>query len=292
MQTELKNTLTKEQLEYITEYLLMFKHAYFHITHKKLETADELINLVMSDEITFEDVFMAHTDIQFDINGDSQDEEFWERNMEAFMYENYYPDEHKKVNEGAWIKIRNKNGFEVHYAKKAGRKRRYSEEYAELMRKYQRLMEKTIDNLSSVISIENELTSDELKTRTKSDNKKIDSVFSRIKELSVRMVIDLPVYEVKINRTKHVTEYYMPYQYELVHDIEEFSDAYVQNIPGVTIKSLYTSQNADAVFYLQSRGISKKVAEMMAALKQTYFSVDMSVAMKAYHDVLNNCEFK
>jgi len=244
-------------------------------------TTEEIIDLVLRDEITFEDVFMAHIDERFDINGDEADDDFWERNMEMFAYENYYPDEHKNVNDGAWIKIRTENGFEVHYAKKSGRKRRYNEEYSELMKKCHKLMEKSIDNLSCI------LTSDELTSRTEPGNKKLESISSKMKELSVRMVIDLPVYEVKINRTRHVTEYYMPCQYEIVSDIDEFSGAYAQSAPGVTVKSLYTSNNADAVFYLQSRGISKKVAEMMAALKQTYFKVDMTIAMKAYHEVLN-----
>ncbi len=287
-QTEtIKSKLTAEQLEHLRVYLEMYARAYYFLTRIKLTTVDEVIDLIMNDVITFEDVFDVYVDKCFKDNGDDDEEDFWERHMEKFMYENYYPNNNKNVNEGAWIKIRTENGFEVHYAKKSNRKRRYNEEYAELLKQYQRIGNTSINRMTRELAGVTELdpTATELSKR---ERVKMDTLSDKMKEIAVRILLALPVYEVKINRTKSSLEYYLPYQYEIVTDIDEFSDAYVAGLPGVTAKSLYTSQNSDAVFYLQSRGISKKVAEMMAALKQTYFKVDMITAMKAYDDMLKS----
>lgn len=73
-----------------------------------------------------------------------------------------------------------------------------------------------------------------------------------------------------------------------MEDIDEFSNAYMQKLPGVTIKELYTSDNSDAVFYLQSRGISKRIAQMMAALQKTYFVINMNTMTEVYEKFLKD----
>jgi len=279
------NAISKERLEYLKLYLTVFAKAFRFVTSKKLETLDQLIDAIQKDKITFDDVFGEFVERCFKTNFGTDDEErFWDDNMKMFDRENYFPDNNKQLGEGAWIKIRTENGFEIHYAKKANRKRRYEEEYQALSKKIMKLYKKDIVDLEDtelnvqkmeeILSPANEIKKEKLKQQHL--------------ELGVRIILNsLPVYEVKIMRTKSVAEYYLPYQYEIVDNIEEFSDAYINSVPGVKIKSLYTSQNKDAIFYLQSRGIRKEVAQMMAALKQTYFTVNMEVAITEYGKIFN-----
>jgi hypothetical protein len=276
--------LTKDQCEYLARYFFMYKKAYYFITGNKLNTVEEIMNIILSDKITFEDIYNVFLDERFTALASEADEIYWDDNMEKFECMNYFPDHTKNVGDGSWIKIRNENGFEIHYAKKSGRKRRYEEEYSELVSKYSRVGNKTIQDLTDALSGDVGQLRDE--KVSKANEAKMEKLQNELKELSLRIVIGIPLYEVKIYRTKSSIEYYLPYQYELVEDIAEFSDAYVNNIPGVHGKTLYTSQNADAVFYLQSRGISKKNAEMMAALKQTYFVVNMRESMEAYNNIM------
>lgn len=287
MENQTKNTtkLTRKQLEHLALYFMLMKNTYYFMTNKKLNTAEEILELIESDTITFEDIFDVYFEDRFTKYGDDEDERYWEDNMHKFTYENYFPQSNKNVEDGAWIKIRNENGFEIHYAKKSSRKRRYDEEYERIVQQILMTRNKSIKRLTAELAGSDPILPENVDL-TKSQNDKIDALNDEMKELSIRTVIGLPVYEVKINRTKSKTEYYLPYQYELVTDINEFADGYVNGLPGVNAKMLYTAQNKDAVFYLQSRGISKKNAEMLAALQQTYFTVNMHEAMQAYDSML------
>jgi len=273
--------LTKERIEYIKTYLLVFAKAFSFVTGKKLETLEQLVSAIEKDEITFDDVFEEFLERCFKTNmGEDKEEYFWEDNMELFGRQNYFPDNSKQIGEGAWIKIRNENGFEIHYAKKANRKRRYNEEYEAICKKIVRLYKKDISDLQDMnTNIDEVLTPAKEKKKKELENKKL--------ELGVRIILNsLPVYEVKVMRTKSVAEYYLPSQYEIINDIDEYANAYIAKVPSLKIKTLYTSQNKDAVFYLQSRGITKEVAEMMAALKQTYFTFNMKEGIETYNTFL------
>lgn len=269
---------SKEQYDFLLEYITVFAHAYRMQTHKKITTVEQLFTLMESKDFTFEDVFMVYVEKCMDANADRGDERFWEENIELFGYENYYPTKDKIVNEGAWIKIRTENGFEVHWTKKANRKRRYNEEYDAACKSLIRLTKGQINELSDTSNEKTvaEIITDKVKSKRTALERKIS-------ELSMRVVLQLPVYEVKIQRTKSTAEYYLPTQYTIVDDINEFADAYTSGVDGVAVKTLFTSQNKDAVFYMQSRGISKKIAEMLAALKQTYFIINMREAISAYN---------
>lgn len=281
-----KIKLSKKQIEYLIQYFLVFKKAYYMQTYKKLETFDQLLEVLEAGEFTFEDVFMNHIDNRLrDISLDALI--YWDNNMELFGVDNYFPSKSKKCNDGAWIKIKTLNGFEIHWAKKANRKRRFEEEYQKLVTKYSNTLNRLTRSLKSLLKEENP-NIDTLEEKTNIVNtKKNKLIKDKLSELELRISIGLEIYEVKIQRTKSKVEYYLPSQYEIIEDIEFYSDAYSNDVPGVDIKILYTSQNKDAIFYLQSRGISKKKAEMLAALKQTYFTCNMITASNAYHENLN-----
>lgn len=273
---EVINPLTKDEIEYLAQYFMLFKSAYYHIRGIKLETLDQIIDLINSKEITFEDVFFVYIDKIFR-SGDlrEEDEIFWEDNMDKFDCQNYFPGD-KRIETGAWIKIRNEVGFEIHYAKPTNRKRRFNEELEAVQSEMAKYIKNQLEDLQN-------------DRKPRIDYKaKLDALNLKYLELKLRMYINIKPYEVKIQRNKSKVEYYMPYQYELVHDIETYSDAYVQNVPALTIKTLYTSQNNDAIFYLQSRGISKKTAEMMASLKQTYFTFNMVEGCFIYNEFLKS----
>ncbi len=272
---ETTSELTKEQLEHLSLYLLCFKKAYYIQTGKKLETVDQIIDTINEGVFEFEDVFTTYLDQCCNEIGE-EDSYFLDYNIERFNCENYFPSSNKKVNEGKWIKLRTSVGFEVHFARTSNRKRRFSEELEKIEKKLSSLFNSQLKGLQ-----DSNKKVDEVITPAK--KKKAEELQNQISELRVRMLIGLRPYEVRINRTKTKVEYYHPYQYEIVEDIQEFSDAYVNKITGVNVKSLYTSQNEDAVFYLRSRGISERAARMLALLKQTYFIVDMNKAIDEYN---------
>ncbi len=275
---EAESKLTKDQLDFLRIHLDVFKKGYYLRTHTKLEIIDQIVNVIEKGDFVYEDLFNMYIDEIFTSQGFGNMEEediFFEENMDMFRCINYFPD-HKDVKEGSWIKIRTENGFEIHYAKKSNRKRRFYEEAVKISEHLILFNNRQINDLKDESKKVDEICSP-------SKEKKKQLLKSKLQELNIRSMIALKPYEVRINRTKSKVEYYLPYQYELVNDIEEFSNAYMDDMVGVNIKSLYTSQNRDAVFYLTSRGISKKVAEMMATLKQTYFIIDMNKAMVEFN---------
>lgn len=219
---------------------------------------------------------MTYIDECFGICENDEESDFWERNMEMFDYENYFPNNNKQVDNGAWIKVRTETGFEVHYAKRSTRKRRFSEDIVALQKDSIIASRKNIRNIQSDMKYVGAMSP---KVKAKQT-----AIIHKIDELYVRQLIVLTPYEVKINRTKSKIEYLLPYQYTIVEDVTEFVDAYIQGISGVTSKTLFTSHNEAAEFYLQSRGISRKNAEMLAALKQSYFKVNMIEAMDMYNE--------
>ena len=251
--------MTKEQVEIISEYLLIFQKAYILTTGKKLETVEQILELIKSGKFTFEDdVWGIYLDATLQELSNSESE-YFDNHIEDFFCEVYFPEDNKRLPDGgAWVKIRTETGFEVHFAKKSLRKKRWNELIAAELKSSKRNM-----NLSKL------------------DKAQIS--LDAITELRIREAIKLAPYEIYINRTKAKKEYYFTNQYTIVDDIERFSEAYMASITGVYSKNLYTSVNKDAIFYLQSRGIPKKVAEIMASLKQMYFIVNIEEAMGEYN---------
>ena len=271
-----KQKLTPAETEALALYLFTFSRAYYACTRKKLETVDQIIDVIEAGEFTFENVFFEHIEECLWCNSDNEDEAiFWEDNMEMFDYQNYFP-EKKRVDDGAWIKIRTEKGFEIHWANTAVRKRRFQEEIETAYKKSISLVKRELSGLNDISKKVEEIETHALKAK----KLKYERLIS---ELRVRDAIELKPYEVRIKRTKSTTEYFYPYQYELVDDIEQFATAYAENVTGVSTKKLYRSNNEDAIFYMTSRGISRKTAEMMAALKESYFVVNMEEAMTEYN---------
>jgi hypothetical protein len=227
---------------------------------EKLVNAEQLIYAVEREEFSFEeDIWGGYLDEVLD-GMEEIHAEYFDNNIQKFDCEIYFPNENKLLPEGGgWIKIRTETGFEVHFARKAVRLRRWTE------------------------LIERELRSTKRNLKTKNLENASKFLNDSTPELMIRNRISLQPYEVYIYKTKSQKAYLMPDEYELVDDIDQFAEAYMNSITGVRTKGLYTSQNKDAVFYLQSRGIPKKVAEVMASLKQMYFTVNMEEALEEYN---------
>jgi hypothetical protein len=252
------NNLTKEEIDLLANYLLIFKKAYYLATREALNTVEQLINLINGGNFTFEDdVWGIYLDTALHDLMDNE-LEYFDNHIEEFMCEIYFPTNTSLPEGGAWIKIRTETGFEVHYAKKAIRKKRWNE-----------LIEKCLKSANRTLRVR--------------DTDKAKPLLDKLPELRIRQALNLPPYEVYIYRTKTKKEYYYTNQYTIIENIEEFSNAYISSVTGLYAKTLYSSVNKDAIFYLQSRGIPKKVAEIMASLKQMYFVVNMEEAITEYN---------
>ena len=170
---------------------------------------------------------------------------YWEDNMEMFSYKNYF-DDSNDVGEGAWIKIRTERGYEVHYAKKSGR----IHDWGDLVIKELRKKEGDVD---------------------------------KVHEYMIRRGIGMQVPEVFYYNLKNKRVYVQNYQYEL-YNIDDMVTYIMDNCPHITTGMHYTSNNSREEFYIRTRGISKKMAEIMADLKQCYFQVDIVGAMDTFNN--------
>jgi hypothetical protein len=266
--------LTQLQTEFLKKYLECFYIAYRNITGKKLQTLEELIEIIVSGKLTFEEVFDEYVSRCFGgtlTSLSNEEEDYYLANLEAFSHENYLTlDSKKDIGSGAWVKIRTERGYELHYAKPSTRKIRYNEVV-------ERLQNKLINKLKKA---NNTLTLENL-----------DSALKAVKdpeflEAKLRLYIGLQPLQIRIQRNKNKTEYYLPYQYELVDDIQQYCDLYISKLPHLKVKTIATAINEDKIFYLQSRGISRRNAEIMAALNQSYFTFDLVGATETYNNFL------
>lgn len=264
--------ITKAEMEHLIKFVRTFGFHYSMRTGKPLTSLEQLIGAFETDEFTLEDMYYSHLD-QVLQHATKAEDIFWENHMEMFEYQNYFPNQcNKSVDEGAWIKIRTKTGYEVHWARFSNRKIIYGELIEHHMVEIDNYIKK-IDFSIATNTIE-------------SFQKKVNDHRDIVSELMIRQYISIKPYEVRITRTKSKTEYYLPYQYELVTDeeLEHLSSAYVDHVVGVGAKTLYTQDNKDAIFYLTTRGIPKRTAEIMAMLKQMYFTFNMEEALEEYNN--------
>lgn len=269
---EQSNKLTDDQLQSLSLYLDCFKTTYRIATGKKLEEISQIIDVILDGTFTFEDVFMVYIDSVF-LHEDNTIGYTWDDHMELYDYQNFFPNSNgKKIDNGAWIKFRSKNGYELHFAKPSRRKRRFNEEIEACYRKTAALLKKGTRDLESV-------------GRTESDHDdKLAKLEEQLNILKVYQVINIKPYEVVIKRTKYKSEYYMPHQYEIVDDLDEHIKYAIGKVPGVDVKAMRDGDNEDKVFYLRSRGISEGMARIMASLNQTYFTVNMDTVFEKYNE--------
>lgn len=257
----------KEKIELLHTCIKCMVRAYYNINGKVIKTLQELISLIESEDITIEDVFIDYIDRilkQLTYNH----EICWDDNMDMFGVENFFPNLFNKgVGDGCWIKIRNKDGYEIHFAKKSKRKIRYSE-----------LINVCSERICKINNCDYE------------DSNKIKDGLNKIELLretqlcyEILMAINIPVYEVVVKRTKNRSEYYYPYQYEIVNDVSETTDYYLSKIDCVGMVSFLDSDNEDKIFYLTSRGISREVAVIMASLNHSYFVVNINKALHQFN---------
>lgn len=197
-----------------------------------------------------EEIFCAQIDHIFEIDDMSTDEF-----DNLFQLENFYPAFVKKdVGSGSWIRIATETGYNVYWAKAAPQKRISEEQLRRQHKKLNHLPKKTVSQLNKILSL--------------------------VDEIKAALLIKQFPHELKyvrIMRTRTQSEYVLPYQYEIVNDIQLYTEVIrdKMNKGAVKYKSYFTKQDEDQVFYLQSRGIDRDTAVLMCKLQQVYFQVDV-----------------
>jgi hypothetical protein len=243
-----------------------FQMLHYHKIGEFPKSIEEVIDAVVNRVITPQDIF-DETSNFYDLT--DEEEDYWLDNINVFSYENYFPSEDKQAKAGGvWIKVKTKKGYQVHLAKKATRKHRFKE-----------------DSLKSIKQAIEELVNDKPEESKESNKKSVKS--------SVMAKIGLQPYELWYWRTKTQKAYVTPCEYEIV-DIEEFiNHAQSKNLKGIVgVRSLFTSQNQDKIFYLQSRGIPKGLAQIYANLGQCYFNVNIEEGWERFNAQWNSDENK
>jgi len=153
----------------------------------------------------------------------------------------------KDPGEGAWVKIRTERGFELRFVKRSAKKIDWWKELHGIGRALKR---HSLDQL-------------------KEDGE-------RLLYLKVLDLFQVSPVFVKYQRTKSQVEYLLPSQYEIVEDIDEYIDVFLgATTKNIKMHTIWNERNRDQVFYLQSRGISRERAQLMAAMTSCWFEVDI-----------------
>jgi hypothetical protein len=232
-----------------------FSLLFFRKTGKTLESVEELLDAISNKTITCEELFDERLNhIEFS----EQAEDYWLSNLEHFSYENYFPPLEKQAKQGGvWIKVRTEKGFKIHLAKKANRKINLSDDaFASL-----------------AIWKKNLLNTDAQK-----------KVWHKV----VLQIIGIQPYELFYYKTRTRKVYITPCEYEIVDINEWIENVQSGSLKGfLTVHSLFTSDSKEKAFYLQSRGINKELALILANLSQCYFDFNFVKAYNAYGEVHN-----
>lgn len=263
----------EQDLEKLKLFINQFAKYYRMSTGKTLTSIEELMELIESGEYTLEDIFYEKIN---EINFSEEESIHWEDNMEKFSYENFFPHSKEVDGNSIWIKIRTDSGYEVHLAKRSLRKHRWNEIAANkrlelelcvtrlkkaLGRKY-----KTIKDLDSLAR----------------KQPKFEKLRDDYLTACIYFKIGVPLHEVFIRRTKSKKEYYLPHEYEVIEDVNEYIDYYLKKVPGVKFYPIIIGENDDKIFYMQSRGIPKEVAIVMCNLRNTYIKIDLDLMNSIY----------
>ncbi len=216
----------------------------------------------------FEDIISRHYDGGTDI---SEDEE--EMLTDKFWFDHVYPEQEEKLALGqVWVKVFKKGedglltGFSIYLANQF----RYTTDdatrkIASLTIQSSRALRLHEDKMNiSTIG----LSADELAKSLKTIDKSFRAYQSLMNEMALFVLIETtglsPVYcRYKVNKSKSVVVHTADYDI-LTDDIMER----LAEVNGTTVKqkNIYKSDTSDQVFYLRSRGVSKKIAEAMANL--------------------------
>lgn len=173
-------------------------------------------------------------------------------NLTDFAYLDKDPGE-----SGAWIKIRTERGFELHFAKRARKKIDYLNDFHKLARK---------------------------RTEGK-DSQDLEKMMKEMVYLGFLTRIDASPVFVRYQRTKSQEKYLRPSEYELVDDIDFYIDTFLSlKTKNIKMHTIWNERNQDQVFYLQSRGISKERAQLMASMERCWFEVDIIGCCDEYNE--------
>jgi hypothetical protein len=184
-------------------------------------------------------------------------EEYDELDFDVFDYQNFFPElTGKDVGAGAWIRVKTPTGWNVYWAKKSN---------------------KIFDDAKALAGIRR---IERKNNQTEKDLEKLVILKKQVWTGSLLEDMDILPKYVAIRRTKTQKDYILPSQYELIEDINLYSDAVIRtkNKDAIQFVSLFTAEDKDAIFYLMSRGISRESAIMLSKMKHGYFKVDLKMA--------------
>lgn len=209
---------------------------------------------------------------------DDLDEPFW-------AYENFFP-ENKSVGDGAWIKVKTSIGYNVYFAKRTIKRFNKTDAQNKIKRQSNQtnkiidLAEHTLEGHDKALEI---LEKGFIKINSNKD------LYKELMRAEMLEEIGLEPYCVKYRVSKSTWKVVTPCEYEMVNDIE----AYVKTISelgkteAVTYKSIFTYLDENIIFYLQSRGISRDTAVMLAKLKDCYFICNVPKMFEMYMQPVN-----
>lgn len=209
----------------------------------------------------FEEIFYKYLDLEFSnttLNCTGVEE--------IVQIQNFFPEFYKKgVGSGAWIRVKTDTGYNVYYAKQCNKKMSAEKIHRDIKRLDRKRNKNSKNDDIESVTVAPELT-----------KKKLE-LLEQIQVADVVNCMPSDIYYVKALRTKSQWTYLLPYEYEIVSDIQLYVEAILDKDVKKSVKyrQLFTKQDQDQIFYMQSRGIPKETAIMMCRLQQCYFVVDV-----------------
>lgn len=216
----------------------------------------------------FEEIFYKYMDLNFDhVTLGCKGVE------EIIQIQNFFPTLYNKgVGDGTWIRVKTDTGYNVYFAKQCNKKMSAEKIHRDIKRLDQKRNRNSKGNDLENVKLAPELT-----------KKKLE-LLEQAQVAAVANAMPSDIYYVKALRTKSQWLYLLPHEYEIVSDIQLYVEAVLdkQTKKSVKYRQLFTKQDHDQVFYMQSRGIPKDVAVMMCRLQQCYFVVDVPELFKEW----------
>lgn len=188
----------------------------------------------------------------------------------------FIPEKKHDVGEGAWIMVPNyqsskKGTLEMImvFAKRSTR-RSYAHITKDITNAMYRLSDEELSNDKKIASLEIKRLNQELRMIRKQNEANVNMDLHHF-STSIACKPYEVVSTLRSRNGKPKRVHFAPGEYFVIEDIDVYLDLVMDGNPDLKSVSVTNHETADRIFYLQSRGISKKRAEVLCNLKNTHF---------------------
>lgn len=188
--------------------------------------------------------------------GDRSEEgiKFFDDNMDFLSLENFFPELYGKEISSEWIQVPSEKGYNIHLAKRCNRRNRLQQ------------LKKKVDSFKRVENL---------------SVSKIEEMLAAMNEWRQHYFLLHFPYQpkwVKVSTSKTGVRYFLPTDYRIIDSPELYLKC--DRVKSVKVINHFDSDDKDHIFYLRTRGLSKKQAILLSKLKDVHLEVNVGLAMQ------------